>query len=162
MNDEETVAVTVAVTAADQGAEVEAAPSAGLPPPVARPAESAAMTAFASARDALVAERKKLVEAQESVLRQIAEIDFVLGTKIDARPAKADTNRLSGATVKLRAAFAGAPNNRLTTEQAKACLPKAEQAHALLHNMLRSKQIRRVRSGVYEALPKLFDLMKQD
>jgi hypothetical protein len=126
-----------------------------------------ALAAFEAARARLVEERARLVEERARIDAQIAGIDAVIYPAERSAPAQVAmpvTGKVSGpgSTVAIRRLFVVQPKNRVTFAEIRSLVGSASRAGALVQNLVRSKQVKRLNAGTYEATEKLLALAAQD
>lgn len=141
-----------------------ATPEVAAAPPEAVVANGA-LAAFEAARSRLVEERARLVEERARIDGQIAGIDAVIypakrSTPV-AVPAAAKVSG-PGSTVAIRRMFVSAPKHRVTFSEIAELVGNASRAGALAQNLIRSKQVRRLKAGSYEATDKLLKMAASD
>jgi hypothetical protein len=142
-----------------------AAPEAAAPPEVA--SANGALAAFEAARSRLVEERARLVEERARIDAQIAGIDAVIYPAKRSAPVAVPvpvTGKVSGpgSTVAIRRMFVTRPKHRVTFAEIRSLVGSASRAGALVQNLIRSKQVKRLNSGTYEATEKLLKLAAED
>jgi len=126
-----------------------------------------ALVAFEAARARLVEERARLVEERARIDAQIAGIDAVIYPAERSAPAPVAmpvTGKVSGpgSTVAIRRLFVVQAKNRVTFAEIRSLVGSASRAGALVQNLVRSKQVKRLNAGTYEATEKLLALAAQD
>ena len=134
-----------------------------------------ALTMFAAARDALRSERDRLMAEKDRIDGQIAAIDAALAPspvqtspevfsgKFSSAPASRNTGITGrGATAAIRALFMAAPDRRVDFSQIVAAVGSGSRAGALCQNMLRSGQIKKIRTGKFIGTDKLVQFAAAD
>jgi len=132
------------------------------------------LTMFAAARDALRSERGRLMAEKSRIEGQIAAIDAALApaqvlpevTKgkfaSATEPQKPHGIAGRGATAAIRAMFMAAPDRRVDFSQIATAVGSRSRAGALCQNLLRSGQIKKIRTGKFVATDKLAEFAVAD
>ena len=127
------------------------------------------LRAFAEARQALRRERQLLIEKRSAIDAEIAAIDAELAPA--AAPAATrqrgfapskTTGSGVGSTKRIRQVFVASADRRVTFEAIVDLIGSSGRAGALMQNLIRSGQVKRLGSGVYKATDKLIEMAERD
>lgn len=128
-----------------------------------------ALAAFASARAALHAERERLMVSRSEIDRQIAEIDAVLSPAPAASqaaaeaPAMPDTPvRGPGSTAAIRKLALSSEGRKFTFGQVVKLVGNSSRAGALVQNMMRSGQVKKLGKGRFAGTDRMVEIAAQD